>query len=170
MNKFNGFKLDLNNIKLIVLDYDDTLCIHIHNGVARPSEQDWDTLTQEAKENTYTDLVPCVPNKALKLFLDTYFANTEKQLLTWAHNKRLMPARIAFIKKYYDTEHFTKYESVPIRAAKLDYLLAAVKYRNLDNREILLIEDHPHTLNEARDAGFMAISTVEITYMMWEDQ
>lgn len=170
MNKFNGYKLDLDNIKLIVLDYDDTLCIHIHNGVTRPSEQDWDNLTKEAKENTYLDLVPCVPNKALKLFLDTYFEKTEKHLLTWANTKRLIPARKAFIKKYYDTEYFTKYEIAHTREAKLKYLLAVAEYRDLDKNEILLIEDHPSTLDEARDAGFMAISTAEITYMMWEDR
>lgn len=168
INKYNGYKLDLNNIKLIVLDYDDTLCIHLHNGVIRPSEQDWDDLTKEAKENTYLDLVPCGPNKALKLFLDTYFEKTEKHLLTWADTKRLIPARKAFIEKYYDTEHFTKYEVVPDRQDKLRYLFAIAEYRGLGKNEILLVEDHPSTLIEARNAGFMVISTAEITYMMWE--
>lgn len=170
MNKFNGYKLNLDNIKLIVLDYDDTLCIHLHNGVTRPSEQDWDDLTKEAKENTYLDLVPCGPNKALKLFLDTYFEHTEKHLLTWSNTKRLILARKAFIEKYYDTEHFTKYEAVPTREDKVHYLFLMAAYKGLCKNEILLIEDHPSTLNEARNAGFMAISTAEISYMMWEEK
>lgn len=169
-DRFTGYSLDLSHIKLVVLDFDDTLCIHLHKGYVRPSDADWDALIKYNNDDTYIDRVPCGPNKPLRKFLNKYFNDTDKMMLTWASSDALIRARIKFIKKYYKTDHFIDYAYVPNRNDKIEYLRMLRFGMTLLPHEILVIEDHPSTLNEARDAGFMALSTAEITYMMWEEK
>lgn len=158
---FNGEKVDLGSVKLVVCDYDDTACIHLSIGVRRPTQDEWLDLFKKDKENTYTELIPCVYNVALKWFLSTYFKGIPKSILTWSDNISLRNARKAFVDKYYPGE-FNSILISSTREGKTSCMSVLAQELELSNDEILIIEDHPSTLNEAKAAGFLAVSTAEI--------
>lgn len=158
---FNGEKVDLGSVKLVVCDYDDTVCIHLSIGVRRPTQVEWLDLFKKDKENTYTELIPCVHNVALKWFLSNYFKGIPKSILTWSDNISLRNARKAFVDKYYPGE-FNNILISSTREGKTSCMSVLAQELELSNDEILIIEDHPSTLNEAKAAGFLAVSTAEI--------
>lgn len=171
---FNGEKVDLGSVKLVVCDYDDTACIHLSIGLRRPTQDEWLDLFKKDKENTYTELIPCVHNVALKWFLSNYFKGIPKSILTWSDNISLRNARKAFVDKYYPGE-FNSILISSTREGKTACMSVLAQELELSNDEILIIEDHPSTLNEAKSAGFLAVSTAEINalyidYMSLEEK
>ena len=158
---FNGKKIDLSSVKLVFCDYDDTACIHLCVGVCRPTQDEWLDLFNKDMENTYTELIPCVPNVALKWFLSSHLKNIPKKILTWSDNTGLKNARKTFVDKYYPGE-FDNVIISPARESKTICMSVLAQELELSNDEILIIEDHPSTLNEAKAAGFLAVSTAEI--------
>lgn len=155
---------NINAVKLVFCDFDDTACIHLHMNVKAITSKEWNKLNREDRENTYTDIAPCEPNYALSWFLQEYLSGVEKKILTWHAMTGLVKARKVFCDKYYPGE-FNDVVLLSRRECKIPYLIAEAERMHLKRSEILLIEDHPETLNEARKAGFPAINIGEIDSM-----
>lgn len=82
---------------------------------------------------------------------------------------RVLEAKLYYAKeKFADVGFVGAYRS-DSADGKIDILKRIASERGLENDEILLIEDHPITINTARDAGFSAISIMEVAYMVSEE-
>lgn len=161
---FTGEKVNLDSVRFILCDYDDTACVHIHIDTARPTQKEWENLSSEDKADTYINIVPCKPNPALAWFLNKYFHETEKQILTWAYSYRLIEARKRFVDLHYPNE-FSEIVVLKSREEKVKYMEALAKSYGFSRDEVLIIEDHPDTLHEAKIAGFQGLTTAEINVM-----
>lgn len=167
MLKPTGPILDISNVKLILCDYDDTACIHIHLGKSRPTHAEYLLACSQMLDNYYTDICPCLPNQSLKWFLETYLNEVDTRILTWSSESGLINARYVFLRKYYG-ERFSVIHAASSREEKLDVASDICDMFEIPRNEALLIEDHPHTINEFNNAGFLTMATAEIHTMYLE--
>lgn len=164
MRNFTGYQLNLSNVKYVLCDYDDTACIHLYINKTRPTDEEWVALCEEGQDNTYTDIIPCRSNPALAWFLSNYFHETEKQIVTWSISTKLTNARKIFVDQHYP-EEFREVVVLNNREEKIKYMIDLGKKCGVNRDEILLIEDHPQTLNEAKERGFLGLTTAEINVL-----
>lgn len=167
---FDGYRLDLSNVKLVFCDFDDTLCIHLHNNVTRPTESQWKALRKSVGKDLYTKCLGglCVPNELLHKWLISYVKSTEKYLISWTEMS-VIGAKLHFVEENYADVPFAGAIRVDNREDKVKVIRCIASERGLSLDEVLLIEDHPCTLTEAQTAGLMCISTAEVQYMIMEE-
>lgn len=167
---FDGYRLDLSNVKLVFCDFDDTLCIHLHNNVTRPTEAQWRALRKSGREDLYTKQLEglCVPNELLHKWLLSYVKSAEKYLISWTE-MNVIRAKYRFVEENYADVPFAGAIRVENREDKVKVIKSITSERGLSLDEVLLIEDHPCTVTEAQNAGVMCISTAEVQYMVMEE-
>lgn len=151
--------INLDNVKLILLDFDDTLCIH-----SKHFEEDTKytqySLTQALKgETVYNDNYK--PNLQLKVFL--HYCVGKGILLG------LMSKIDSYIKgtiklKWVKDNYNVELENFCVSSfdMKLNMLKSISEAYNLKNNEILIIDDYWETLEKAEYNGFQAASPMEI--------
>ena len=160
--------IDLSKIKYVLCDYDDTVCIHQHVGVKRPTHYQYVQCCEDDVENYYTEIIPCVPNKALKWFFETYLHNVKsKDILTWSSYPGLVEARHQFLRKHYPNQ-FSDVYKVKAREFKYSFVAKYMRSWKIKPQEILYIDDHPDTLDEISNLGVQVLSTSEIDSMCIE--
>lgn len=167
MMKPEGNVLDISNVKLVLCDYDDTACIHIHLGKSRPTHSQYLLACAQRLEDYYINICPCIPNLSLKWFLSNYLKDADTRILTCSKEEGLIDARYTFLRKYYDNM-FSIVHIVPKREQKLDLAIKLCEQIEIPRNEALLIEDHPTTLHEFSEEGFLKISTGEISALYLE--
>ena len=168
--EFTGYRLDLSKIKLVFCDFDDTICIHLSNNINRPTDEEWDNARGEGYEGIYTETFKdiLVPNEFLHKWLLTYVTDAEKYLLSMTE-PCFLDAKLHYAReKFTDVRFDGAYGSLSVegKTAVLKYIASE---RGLERNELLLIEDHPTAIEIARSAGFSAISTIEVAYMVSEE-
>ena len=100
--------------------------------------------------------------------MSIYVADAEKYLLSWTESC-FLDAKLHYAVEKFADVHFNGAYNSPSADGKIEVLKQVASERGLDKNEILLIEDHPITINTVRDAGFCAISTAEVAYMVSEE-
>ena len=157
--------MDLSNIKVAFFDYDDTLCIH------RVFESGWrgDDLYIRAlvlnDEDWYINCKYCRPSSAVDKFAQLLEQNgIVNNVLTWSECNMLEAARRKFLEVNYEAV-FNKIYIVGNREDKVKLISDFAVVLGLRREQILLIDDHPTTRGEFREAGFKTISVSEIMVM-----
>lgn len=168
--EFTGYRLDLSKIKLVFCDFDDTICIHLSNNINRPTEEEWSRARGEGFRGIYTETCKdiTVPNEFLHKWLLTYVVDAEKYLLSWTE-PCFLDAKLHYAVEKFADVHFNGAYNSQSADGKIKVLKQVASERGIDYKEILLIEDHPITIDSVRDAGFCAISTIEVAYMVSEE-
>lgn len=152
----------LEDIKVALVDYDDTACIHRHLRVDDSMRKNWNKALIENDEDFYMDDSLYSYSPALQWLLGKLNEYGAKGIcMTWSETNRLYEARRKFLLNYYGS-YITDLVMVGTREGKLSYAESMSEVLNIPKRNILIIEDHPSTILEFRRAGFKALSMSEV--------
>ena len=158
-------KEKLRSMKVVFFDYDDTLCIHKNFSGTGWSSGWWDAVLDD-NYKYYMDTERCAPNPVLQDMCKIFKRNrTLCHILTWADCNGMQEARWRFIHQYYP-DIFKKLFIMSSREGKLVFLERYAAHYGIKKEDILIIEDHPVTLEECLKAGFSAMSASEACYLV----
>ena len=161
--------IDLKNIKLVFVDYDDTLCIHRHVDIEPPSHEDW------VKAQVNGDIMQYISSQfdyspAVKFYINTLFKQgAELYVLTWDNINALYMARKKFLSLYYGKDTFKDVIITNQRYTKVDIAKDYARIKGITPDKVLMIDDHPDTRFEFKQAGFSTVSVSELS-MMYEQR
>lgn len=153
--------LDLSKIKYTFVDFDDTACLHKWLEMVPQVAQAWQReMTLKSLDWYIKDFYSV--NPTLKILLEELKdAGSNIICVTWSDDTCNSVSKKSFI----DIEYsgiFDDYLSAGTREAKVQIFKRYIDALNLDKNEVLIIDDHPSTLNECRKEGFYAISPVAV--------
>lgn len=146
------------NIKYVLFDFDDTLCIH-------SSHKPW-TRANDHKQEVYMlknqYFYPTSrANAHMREFINICKKNSIKMgLISHVNSVPQSIAKINWCEKQYDV----KFENfcVGTREQKVEMLKRISDSTNIDKDEIIIIDDSYLTLTEAESEGFMTATPMEI--------
>lgn len=156
-------KINLTNLKIVLFDFDNTLCIHNEHKTKTSIEFETDILKYgekvfcEAESNThmkaFIDL--CIKhNICIGLISTTKSCKRADEKLKWAQLK-------------YNTK-FHNY-CVGTQEAKLEMMEALANASGYTKDEIAIVDDYWYQLNRANNAGFRAYSPMQIVNFIEEN-
>lgn len=154
----NKEMIKLNKIKLILWDFDDTLCFHSdHSSPLDEFDTEYNVGVLLGK-NVYST---CSMNYAIKRFIDYAKRENKRQGLIsgvdcFIHAKN----KENWVKKHYGIE--LENYCVSSQEMKLGMLIAIAEAFNYTHDEILLVDDVWENLERAADNGFQSATPVEI--------
>lgn len=148
-------------IKYGFLDFDDTTCIHTKH--MRPEEFRKNKIDLVIDDKCGYYLNDCKSSKAMKNLLEELKVKSVPcYCLTWAdHSGWVKPKKV-----FLDTMYPGCFEDVIVtssREAKIEYIKLFAEAMGCGLDEILLVEDHPDTLNLALAEGISIMSAMEVT-------
>lgn len=150
--------LDIKKIKIIMWDFDDTLCFHSDH---TSSLDEFDTkynVDVLLGKDVYTT---CSINNSIKRFIDyAKKKNKHQGLISGTTSYIHMINKKNWIKEHYDIE--LENYCVSSQEMKLGMLIAVAKVFGYARDEILLVDDMCSNLERAADNGFQAASPVEV--------
>lgn len=152
---------DVGNIKVAFFDYDDTVCVHLCM-FGKSLQKNYEAACLARDKEFYMDDSSCLPLEPVQMFAKLLKdKGIDCNILTWAGEEDLVPARWEFLNKYYPEIFKELYRAVS-REDKVKFLSAFALEHGLKAEEILIVEDHPTTEGECRRAGFKAVSVSEL--------
>ena len=160
--------VDLSKVKVAFFDFDDTLCVHRYLNVNRPTRDEWDKAIVTGSKDWYSNTKYCVPQPAIQAFVHTMAKNNVVcHCLTWSELNLLEGARRKFLDEHYD-KIIDKIYITGSRDGKLKVMDKYVNLLGYKPEELLLIEDHPVTIDECRKAGYSVLTVSELV-MEWSN-
>lgn len=149
--------INIDKLKLILWDFDDTLCIHTDHG---GSTED-DILYHVEILSGKNAFASGQPNEQIKTFIQFVNGKGIKQgLISAAMSYQHMIRKEKWVKDKYDIT-LANY-CVGERKNKIDMLIAIEKTFAYKKAEILIVDDNWETLVEAANYGFQACTPMEI--------
>lgn len=150
-------------IKYAFFDFDDTLCIHTKHMNPNESRKNWINALFNNKYDYYFN--DCKPSRHMKNLLEELKKkNVPSFCLTWGEHSGWVKPKKAFI----DARYPGCIKEVIVtssREAKIEYIKLFAEAMKCDLNEILLVEDHPDTLNLALKEGISSMSAMETTVL-----
>lgn len=150
--------------KVICVDFDDTLVTWfgcLHDGEV--FEWDKEHLMTEDWYQRHTDRYAF--NPYIRSFLDTYKNRCQAlYVVSWRETNISLPSLERVIEDYYDYNYFRKILITGTREGKVSLLKSIALSHEIAFDELLLIDDHPHTTHEAKEAGFAATTPQAIMH------
>lgn len=148
--------LDLNDIKLAVFDFDDTLCIRKrHNPVSR---QD---MYEEALSLGISSFDDCDYSRHMLMFIKML---EDKEislgLMSWCEYFSLMKDKAEWVHRSYGVE--MENYCVGARECKVVMLKALSRVKHIRESQILLVDDNYSTLEEVAKEGFQCATPMEV--------
>lgn len=158
--------VNLNSIKTVFVDFDDTLCVHLRSNTEELKHEDWIRDMVRGNKDWYLDSARHVDVPAMRDYLKLCnSANIPVICVSWSTTSLAYNAKIKFLDKKYPglVERFVLVGS---REAKLQLLDNWCKSMGFAKSEILLIDDHPDTQYEVRAAGYNSCSPMTIVSLL----
>lgn len=148
--------IDLQNVKMILFDFDDTLCIHRDHSSGE--DEDYDK-TVFNKNNAWSNCEPSIIMKSFLRFImneKKYEVGLISATCTYVHSEM----KVKWVEKNYGY----KIENLCVGSAqyKLREMKAICSSKGYKQSEILLIDDLWDTLEMCNDNGFQAASPMEV--------
>ena len=159
--------LDLNNIKVVIFDFDDTLAIHrdkefnIHR---RESEDKFISFYENAykySDTFYEEIEPCDRSEVLYNFINELRnRNIKMYCLSGMKFSFHLKAKQFFINKYYGND--IEVIATSSQELKLFGVKIIQKINNCSLDEIIFVEDMEDTINYLNNNGIKTINVKEI--------
>lgn len=150
--------IDLKNLKLVLYDFDDTLCIH-------KCHEDNDDLDHLYNINILVGGLAAFNDGSTSLFMKKFMdvcarMNIRQGLISAALSYKHCEAKNEWVRRNYDInlENFC----VGSANGKIDMMTAIADAYCFDKNEILIIDDYWYTLEKASNLGFQACTPMEI--------
>ena len=163
--KFEDNNLD--NIKVVIFDFDDTLAIHHdkeylkHRNESEEKRLSYYLNAYKNPETFYQDIEPCDRSEVLYNFINELRnKNIKMYCLSGMKFSFHFKAKQNFINKHYGDD--IELISASSQQLKLDGIKIIQKLNNCNLEEILFIEDLEDTINYLNDSGVQCISVNEI--------
>ena len=159
--------INLENIKIVIFDFDDTLAIH--------KDKDYSKHRRESEEkrlgyylnayknpdNFYENIEPCVRSEVLYNFINDLRNNNIKMYcLSGMKFSFHLKAKQNFINKHYGND--IEVISASTQELKLDGVKIIQKFNNCDLKEILFIDDRDDVINLLNNNGIKSILVKDI--------
>lgn len=150
--------IDLKNLKIVLYDFDDTLCIHKYHEASDDLEHLYNINVLIKGSDTYND---CSISLFMKKFMNICSKmNIRQGLISASLSYKHFEAKNEWVRRNYDTqlENFC----VGRVDRKIDMINAIADAYCFDKNEILVVDDFWETLEKVANAGFQACSPMEI--------
>lgn len=148
--------IKLDQLKCVLYDFDDTLCIHKDHREGSDAAYDRDVLINGA--GAWRD---CDINPHMKAFMNMCEASGVRQgLISATTSAKHMQGKVAWVKENYGVELENFCVGTP--EAKLRIMLALADTSGFHKYEILIVDDYFENTTRAANAGFMACTPMEI--------
>ncbi len=159
--------LNLDNIKVVIFDFDDTLAIHRDKDLVKHRNESEDNRLNNysnAYQNPnsfFENIEPCDISEVLyKLIEELRTKNTKMYCLSGMKFSFHFNAKKEFINKNYGND--IELISVGTQELKLDGIKIISKVNKCDLNEILFIEDLDDTINYLKSNGINAINVNDL--------
>lgn len=160
--------INLNNIKLVIFDFDDTLAIHKDKDFSkhrRESEENFVNFYYNAYTNPncfYDEIEPCTRSEVLYNLIDVLRSkNIKMYCLSGMKFSFHLKAKQSFINKYYGED--IEVISTSSQELKLKGLKILQKISNCNLNEILLIDDRQDVVDLLIENGIRGINVKDLT-------
>ena len=160
--------INLNNIKLVIFDFDDTLAIHKDKDFSkhrRESEENFVNFYYNAYTNPnyfYDEIEPCTRSEVLYNLIDVLRSkNIKMYCLSGMKFSFHLKAKQSFINKYYGED--IEVISISSQELKLKGLKILQKISNCNLNEILLIDDRQDVVDLLIENGIRGINVKDLT-------
>ena len=156
--------IKIGQLKCVLYDFDDTLCIHRDHRESESSKADYDRDVFLNGAGAWRD---CATNQHMKEFIDMCEANGVRQgLISATTSAKHMQGKVDWVKENYGIELENFCVSTP--EAKLRIMLALADTSGFHKYEILIIDDYFENVTRAANAGFMACTPMEVVNFIEE--
>lgn len=160
--------IDLNNIKVAVFDFDETLAIHKdkdftkHRSESEENFTNWYYNAYKNPNNFYDEIEPCAKSKILYDFI-TNLRNKEIKMYCLSGMKFSfhLKAKQIFIDKYYGND--IEVISTSEQELKLKGIRIIAKLNNCKLDEILFIDDNSDVITLLEKNGIKALHVDNIS-------
>lgn len=156
--------INLDQLKCVLYDFDDTLCIHKDHRESGSREAAYDSDVLLNGAGAWRD---CATNLHMKEFMNICEANGVRQgLISATTSAKHMNGKLDWVKEKYgvDLENFC----VGTPDAKLRVMIALADTSDFHKYEILIVDDYFENVTRAANAGFMACTPMEIVNFIEE--
>lgn len=159
--------INLNNIKVVIFDFDDTLAIHedkdflIHRGESEEKRLGYYLNAYQNPSTFYEDIEPCVRSEVLYNFIsDLRNKNIKMYCLSGMKFSFHLKAKQNFINKHYGND--IEVISVSTQELKLDGVKIIQRLNMCNLEEILFIDDREDVINILSQNNVKAILISDI--------
>lgn len=159
--------IDLNNVKVVIFDFDDTLAIHKDKDFAkhrRESEEKFLNYYLNAYQNPncfYEEIEPCVKSEILYEFIKNLRSKEIKiYCLSGMKFSFHLKAKQSFVDKHYGND--IEVISTSSQELKLDGVKIIQRINNCNLDEILFIDDRQDVITLLNKNGVKAILAANI--------
>lgn len=159
--------INLDNIKVVIFDFDDTLAIHKDKDFCKHRRESEDKylgyyLNAYKNPNTfYEDIEPCIKSEILYKFINNLRDNNIKMYcLSGMKFSFHLKAKQSFINKYYGSD--IEIISCASQELKVDGVKIIQRLNNCNLEEILFIDDRQDVIELLNATGIKAIVVNDI--------
>lgn len=159
--------INLDNIKVVIFDFDDTLAIHKDKDFSKHRRESEDKylgyyLNAYKNPNTfYEDIEPCIKSEVLYKFINNLRNNNIKMYcLSGMKFSFHLKAKQFFIDKYYGSD--VEIISAASKKLKVDGVKIIQRLNNCNLEEILFIDDRQDVIELLNTSGIKAILVNDI--------
>lgn len=163
----NENKINFENIKVVIFDFDDTLAIHKDKDYLKHRNESEDRRLSyylngyKNPENFYEDMEPCVKSESLYNFINQLRSNNIKMYcLSGMKFSFHLKAKQSFINKHYGNDIEVLYTAT--QKLKVDGVKIIQKLNNCKLEEILFIDDRQDTIENLRKYGINSMLANDI--------
>lgn len=158
--------LDIDNLKLVCFDFDDTLCIHSH--CLDSYEDRMEYLSYIHSGETFPkSWNKSKPNLQLKLFMDyLHTKGTKMCFIGDADSFKESERKLKWVKENYD--YWLENYCVFSHEQKIIELKVLARVNMLHANQIAIIDDMYTNLKKAESEGFVALSPMQVVNLFNE--
>lgn len=156
----------LENLEMVLFDFDDTLCIHSHRSDSY--EELMEYLSYIHSDETFPkSWNKSKPNLQLKKFMD-YLAckNISMGLISGVRDCKTAERKIKWVKENYG--YLLENYCVSSQEQKIIELKVLAKVNRLHENQIAIIDDLYPNLEKAESEGFVALSPMQVVNLFNE--
>lgn len=147
---------ELDNIKFILWDFDETLAIH---GRHQTADEKWAKLIMQTGAEAW-NIMDVKPNMQIKRLMEMASDMGIRQGLISATNSKFAQEKISWVKQQYgiELENFCCC-GADFKCKWMEDIACAYGY---ERKEIMIVDDYYSVITSCADAGFTAASPMEI--------
>ena len=150
--------INLNNVKIVLYDFDHTLCIHSYHDCSNDTTHEYNIEVLLHGKDAWSD---CKLNMHMKKFIEECNKRGIRQgLISATHSYKHASAKNDWVKTNYGIE----LENFCVATAddKIEMMNSIADAYKYSRDEILIVDDYWYTLEKAANNYFQACSPMEV--------
>ena len=154
----------LENLEMVLFDFDDTLCIHSHRSDSYEELMEYLSYIHSG-ETFPKSWNKAKPNLQLKKFMDYLaYKNIPMGLISGVHDCKAAERKIEWVKENYG--YSLENYCVSSQEQKMIELTTIAEVNGLHESQIALVDDYYENLGNAEKMGFTTFSPMEIVNLV----